>query len=281
MSAPLFFWPSAAGASVAALLLHRARRRRAAGEADEADEAETQLLLSELRRSHRGAWLALSDAAGASLRWPLLARYLRRRKIKVPHDHVSVREAPAGAGAGKATGKATGEATGKKQRARLLRVLLTYLRGHVGGGGLEVRPSTVPAAGQGLFAARHFAGGALLCVYRGTAVSLVEAMRRKEAGEHGDYVMGGFGANVRIDAGPHPEVLARYINDDLSETPRHNVKFVKLKAQQCALVVALRDIEAGEELFAFYGQGYWKGRRQAAAQVQYSTHQKTCVSHTF
>ena len=69
---------------------------------------------------------------------------------------------------------------------------------------------------------------------------------------------------MRIDAGPHPEVLARYINDDLSEAPRYNVKFVKLKAQQCALVVALRDIEPGEELFAFYGQGYWKARRRAA-----------------
>ena len=136
-----------------------------------------------------------------------------------------------------------------------------FLRGHVDGGGLEVRASTVPGAGRGLFAARHFARGSLLCVYRGTTVSLVEAIRRKEAGEHGDYVMGGFGANVRIDAGGHPEVLARYINDDLSELPRHNVKFVKLKAHKCALVLALRDIEAGEELFAFYGEGYWKARR--------------------
>ena len=143
----------------------------------------------------------------------------------------------------------------------MLRVLLTYLRGNVADNGLVVRPSAVPVAGQGLFTTRRFPRDTLLCVYRGTSVSLVEAMKRKQAGEHGDYVMAGFGWNLRIDAGPHPNVLARYINDDLSETPRHNVKFIKLKAQQCALVVALRDIAAGEELFAFYGEGYWKVRQ--------------------
>merc|ERR1712096_456232 len=113
-------------------------------------------------------------------------------------------------------------------------------------GGLKVGPSTVQGAGLGLFAARPFPRDSLLCVYSGTSVSLVEAMRRRDAGEHGDYVMGGFGANGRVDAGPHPEVLARYINDDLRAHPLHNVKFVKLKSFRRALVVTLRDVEAGE-----------------------------------
>ena len=95
-----------------------------------------------------------------------------------------------------------------QHQARLLGLLLSFLRGHVIEG-LEVKPSTVPAAGQGLFAARSFPADELVCVYSGTSVSLAEALRRKAAGVHGDYVMSGFGLNWRVDAGDHPEVMAR------------------------------------------------------------------------
>ena len=72
-----------------------------------------------------------------------------------------------------------------------------------------------------------------------------------------------FGAFWRVDAGPHPEVLARYVNDDLRRPPRHNVRFVKLKAFRVALVVCKRDVRAGEELFASYGRSYWEKRGMA------------------
>ena len=236
-------------------ILYRARRRCATAATE---SSEVTMLLSELRSYHRGVWIALSDSAGESLRWPLVARFLKKRMIDQDGKNSS------GACCEDRIARHGDVSSFQDEigRVRLLRTLLTFLRGHVGDGGLEVKPSTVPAAGQGLFATRPFPKGTLLCVYRGTSVSLVEAMRRKARGEHGDYVMGGFGANVRLDAGPHPEVLARYINDDLSGTPRYNVKFVKLKLEQCALVVALRDIQAGEELFAFYGEGYWKVRHR-------------------
>lgn len=207
------------------------------------------LLFQELRVSFRGTWLALSNVAGDSLRWPLVRKYLLRRNIPIE--------------AGVLLSEHPGTDPGIEYKIALLELLLCFLRGHVGDNGLLVKASTVPAAGQGLFVTRNFPKNTLLCVYRGTAVSLAEAMRRSNAGEHGDYVMGGFGANLRIDAGPHPEVLARYINDDLSEKPRHNVKFVKLKTYRCALVITLKGVEAGDELFAFYGQGYWKKRRSS------------------
>jgi SET domain-containing protein len=35
------------------------------------------------------------------------------------------------------------------------------------------------------------------------------------------------------------------------------VKFDKRPEEQCALVIALRDIEKGEELFVDYGRWYW------------------------
>lgn len=64
-----------------------------------------------------------------------------------------------------------------------------------------------------------------------------------------------------MDAGPHPDVLARYINDHI-DASRHNVKFVKLKSELRALVLATGPIRAGEEVFASYGAVYWKNRHR-------------------
>lgn len=44
-------------------------------------------------------------------------------------------------------------------------------------GGLQVLPSKIPDAGQGLFADRPFAAGELLCVYSGKAVPLAQVLR--------------------------------------------------------------------------------------------------------
>eukprot|EP00913_Durusdinium_trenchii_P011597 g10891.t1 len=132
---------------------------------------------------------------------------------------------------------------------------MVYLRGD--GGGLEVRPSQIPSAGRGLFATRSFAAGELLCVYGGQAVPLAKVLRGEVKDK--DYLMGGFGL-YSVDAAKHPEVLARYINDHV-DASKHNVKFLKLKRERRALAVAMREIVAGEEIHAFYGEGYWRARR--------------------
>ena len=62
---------------------------------------------------------------------------------------------------------------------------------------------------------------------------------------------------VTIDAGPHPDVLARYINDN-ADKARLNVRFDKDPEHRLARVIALRPLAAGEELFVSYGAGYWK-----------------------
>merc|ERR1719421_643221 len=83
--------------------------------------------------------------------------------------------------------------------------------------------------------------------------------------------MGGFGL-YSVDAAQHPEVLARYINDNF-EAARRNAKFVKLKPKRRALVVATRDIAAGEEIYAFYGEGYWRARGLVKAVEAHSSPQ--------
>lgn len=72
--------------------------------------------------------------------------------------------------------------------------------------------------------------------------------------------MGGFGLNCHIDAKPHLDVWARYINDNLDDQQAINCKFVKLKEQKMARVIATRDICPGEELYLKYGDVYWRGK---------------------
>ena len=84
-------------------------------------------------------------------------------------------------------------------------------------------------------------------------------------------VLGGFGINVHIDAKEYPDSLGRYINDCRNESET-NAKFVKLRAEKKALVVATRFIkvcsffeysdsipfQSGSEIYASYGESYWR-----------------------
>ena len=198
-------------------------------------------LLTECRTEYKKIWSSLSGQNGMELRWPLVLRYLRRRGI-TPTVPVP-----------------TPKPMSVRQRLQVLDLLLILLRGHALNG-LQMLPSTIEQAGNGLFTTRSFPRGALLCVYSGTSISLTQAMQRQKEGTHGDYVMGGFGMFWRVDAGPHPTVLARYINDHYQDKTKQNAKFVKVKKHRIALVLATRDLAANEEIFASYGEGYWRPR---------------------
>lgn len=104
---------------------------------------------------------------------------------------------------------------------------------------------------MGLYANRAFTAGEEVCRYTGTMLRTVEAMRLQDK----SYLMR-LGEQCYVDSRQHPEVWARYINDCI--TPAGwNVRFDKRPTEACAVVVALRDIQPGEELFADYGRWYW------------------------
>ena len=119
--------------------------------------------------------------------------------------------------------------------------------------GAEPRRSTMPLAGQGLFATQRWPRGACICCYRGTVLRTRDAIRLKDK----SYLMR-LGPQVYVDARPHPHVLARYINDARNPT-RNNARFEKLPEQVMARVLATRDIEPGEEVLVDYGRWYWLG----------------------
>ncbi len=120
--------------------------------------------------------------------------------------------------------------------------------------GLEVRESSIPGAGRGLFATAPFAAGTVIAHYTGTVLRSAEAVKLKDK----SYLMR-LGPQCYIDSSDeaaHGHVLARYINDARNPA-RTNVVFDKKPDELRALVVATRDIAAEEELFVDYGRWYW------------------------
>ena len=122
---------------------------------------------------------------------------------------------------------------------------------------LSTSPGSAAPVFDGLFATRTFKAGDIVCKYEGAAMNTVAALRM--AVEDKGYLMR-LGPQSYVDARSCPFVSARYINDCINPAG-WNVRFDKLPEAQppCALVVALRDVLEGEELFVDYGKWYWAG----------------------
>ncbi|HYO21776.1 MAG TPA: SET domain-containing protein-lysine N-methyltransferase [Flavisolibacter sp.] len=119
---------------------------------------------------------------------------------------------------------------------------------------LEIKESTIPGAGKGLFTKTAISKGTKIVEYKGT-ITTWNAVRRDATNAYIYYVK----PNYVIDARDHPKSLARYVNDakGLVKTKgrTNNAKFSKDGLR--VFVVAIKDIEAGEEIFVEYGKGYW------------------------
>jgi hypothetical protein len=119
--------------------------------------------------------------------------------------------------------------------------------------GIEVKISAIPNAGYGLYATQLFKKGATICEYTGNVLRTKEALRVTDK----SYLMR-LGPQVYVDARECLDVASRYIND-CRNPAKHNVCFDKYPDSCKALVVSLRDISPGEELYVDYGRWYWLG----------------------
>jgi hypothetical protein len=107
----------------------------------------------------------------------------------------------------------------------------------------------------GLFANKDFTEGSIICIYTGKVLRTKEALKLEDK----SYLMR-LGEQCYIDAKDTLEVVARYINDCVN--PKGwNVRFDKSAENQCAYVLALRNISKGEEIFVDYGKWYWAGKK--------------------
>ena len=113
-------------------------------------------------------------------------------------------------------------------------------------------------AGLGLFTKTLHLSGELVCFYEspeGGTIPTKEALKLSDK----SYLMR-LGPQTYVDLKPHPQSIARYIND--CRDPRaHNAKFVKIAEEGKAEVVATRDILPGEEVYVDYGKWYWIGSK--------------------
>lgn len=123
---------------------------------------------------------------------------------------------------------------------------------------LEIRTSTIPHAGNGVFTRVAIPKGAYLGAYGGEFIT-EEEYRRRAAENRWQYMMG-----LLDCATPHTNGLktidgiAGNVFTRMNYAPAEfqNVRFEKICEAPFVKIVALRDIAAGEELWVDYGPRY-------------------------
>jgi uncharacterized protein len=145
-------------------------------------------------------------------------------------------------------------------------VLVVVLATHVATGhgqtpyekNLEIRTSTIPHAGNGVFAKAAIPKGAYLGAYTGEFLTDDEYQRRAAANRW-QYMMGLLDCakphtgGLTIIDGVSGNVFTRM---NYAPPEFQNVKFEKICEAPFVRIVALRDIAAGEELWVDYGPLY-------------------------
>jgi len=129
---------------------------------------------------------------------------------------------------------------------------------------LQVKPSTIPDSGKGLFTKTAIKKGEIVIEYTGEIVTWKTCQKRNEEQEgFGGYYF--FISEKRcIDAQYDLKALARYANDaaGFSRIPgiRNNCRYEVIKNK--AYIVASRNIKPGEEIFVAYGRDYWNALKK-------------------
>jgi SET domain-containing protein len=123
---------------------------------------------------------------------------------------------------------------------------------------VRIGPSSV--AGQGLFARKDFKKGDFICQYWGDLVKTSVATRDDY---QSDYLFQ-LTDKWTIDGKDPNSCYARYVNDPI-RSGKYNAAFVVAYERELRsgpgipglVVVAIKDIQAGQEIFAAYGNDYW------------------------
>jgi SET domain-containing protein len=126
---------------------------------------------------------------------------------------------------------------------------------------LEVKKSTIPNSGKGLFTKRDIKKGERFVEYRGEIIDWKECDIRAEKDE-GGYVFF-VSKNNCIDAFHTPNELARYANDasGLVKIKGINNNSVYEIYKKKGWITATKDIKAGTEILVSYGAEYWRDIR--------------------
>lgn len=120
---------------------------------------------------------------------------------------------------------------------------------------LEVKRSTIPGAGKGLFTKKEIAKGTHIVEYKGKVTTWKEADHRDGKNGYIYYVK----RNHVIDASNDPKALARYANDARGlqkvKGKQNNAEYLEEGVR--TFIVAATTIPAGSEILVGYGKEYW------------------------
>jgi SET domain-containing protein len=116
---------------------------------------------------------------------------------------------------------------------------------------LEIKKSTIPEAGKGLFTLVDIDAGDYISEFTGDVIS--EEDSRELEGERGHYLISmNDGSLLDVYDSDCP---ARFANDAKDE--RNNSEIQEDDEGRCWLV-ATSNIHSGEEIFCSYGEDYWE-----------------------
>ena len=129
----------------------------------------------------------------------------------------------------------------------------------------DVIVAPINVAGMGVFAARDFREGEVVCLYTGTCYKSVE-------GNDSHYLLESRWWNGKswekwfLDGSDRDNASGRYINDSRFSEYHNNVGYAtSIQGEQHEIVrkwfvnvKAIEDIPKGTELFADYGDAYWE-----------------------
>ena len=124
---------------------------------------------------------------------------------------------------------------------------------------LEVKKSTLPGAGLGLFAKSNISKGSRIVEYKGRRTTWKEVENDYKNG----YIYTIDPQHV-IDAKTYRKALARYANDaqgmvrknGIKNNARYVVDGLKV------YIEAVKNVSAGSEIFVSYGKEYWDVMRR-------------------
>ena len=120
---------------------------------------------------------------------------------------------------------------------------------------LQVKKSTIPGAGKGLFTTKFIPKGTRIAEYKGKISTWKDVDHAKGLNAYIYYV----NRNHVIDASKHKHILARYVND--AKGCDNGIKLanncIYLIENNRVFLESKKDIPANSELLVGYGKEYW------------------------
>jgi SET domain-containing protein len=123
---------------------------------------------------------------------------------------------------------------------------------------LYIQLSQIKNAGSGLFTRIKIEEGEVISKFKGEIISSEEAKKRSENSDNDYFMMLPSGNTLDCK---RVKCFAKYANDASISDDYENNSIITMDEEDNVVLVANRDIIAGEEIFVGYGKKYWQANK--------------------